>query len=109
MANKKNLFFSAIQLEERPILSFANTVSDDNGKFVCTFGTNISDVDFLVQFYYNNTIVKEIILTDQNEESSVDAFTLSYEDQVSILIFKKNLTPAGPEILCTISSISLSV
>ena len=65
-------------------------MTDDNGKFVCTFSTNISDVDFWVQFYYNDTIVKEIILTDQNEESSLDAFTLTYEDQVSILIFKNN-------------------
>lgn len=107
MTNKSILSIKSKKLPHIMILTIIISVLFKSG--VTDFCSNISDVDFWVQFYYNDTIVKEIILTDQNEESSVDAFTLSYEDQVSILIFKKNLTPAGPEILCTISSISLSV
>lgn len=76
-------------LTEDPVLTLAVEASSNETRLICAFIFNISDVDFSVEWYLNDKVIKEDTLINKTEGLLLekDITLLKQGDQVQSCLF----------------------
>lgn len=83
----------AFYLTEDPVLTLAVEASSNETRLICAFIFNISDVDFSVEWYLNDKVIKEDTLINKTEGLLLekDITLLKQGDQVQSCLFTQML------------------
>lgn len=84
---------NTFHLTNDPVLTMAVEAPRNETRFICTFRSNISDVDFLLEWYLNDGVIQDHTFTDETESSlhERDLPLLKQEDQIKCAV-----TPCMP-------------
>nr|XP_034327587.1 uncharacterized protein LOC105328884 [Crassostrea gigas] len=84
---------NTFHLTNDPVLKMAVEAPRNETRFICTFSSNISDVDFLLEWYLNDGVIQDHTFTDETESSlhERDLPLLKQEDQIKCAV-----TPCMP-------------
>lgn len=79
----------AFYLTEDPVLTLAVEASSNETRLICAFIFNISDVDFSVEWYLNDKVIKEDTLINKTDGLLLekDITLLKQGDQVQSCLF----------------------
>ncbi|XP_062619832.1 von Willebrand factor D and EGF domain-containing protein-like, partial [Saccostrea cucullata] len=85
---------NTFHLDKDPVLTFEVNETTQETSLLCDFDTNFTDIEFLVNWYFNSDMIKEEIVTINKTESLLE------ETQIPPLLFgdqiKCSVTPCMP-------------